>query len=597
MQPFRSVLFVFISLCTLVLYGCANPIRPDGGPRDKQAPRVDSTSSTPFSSTNFDENKIVITFDEWVRLKNPQTQIVISPPPEKFPEVRVKGKSVVMEFEEDLRPNTTYTINFGEAVEDLTESNKAKDLRFVFSTGNEIDSLFVRGTVVDAYTGEGQEDVLVMLYANMEDSVIYKENPYYFARTNGSGSFTIENLKEGKYKALALKDENFNYRFDLESEQIAFLEKEILLTDSFASALRFLLFQQAQPLQLKTAEATQYGRIRFELTEPPQKINLQHLTDERGFSNYAEIDADSILYWYDMPTSPDKQQFVLFSEADFRDSIEVSVPTKDKFLESKPKVKLMFRTTSSAPASKGKAATDKYEEAVTLAKRQDIPPGKPTDIEFNHPLYKIEGTNIVLLEDSIKRPVVPVLEVKKNARRILVLDYDWKEGVRYELNIPAGALTDIYGLTNDSLRIPYQVNKIADYSTLDLTIDSLEKGKHYLIELLDSKGKLIENMTATNGEIFQRSFPMLSPTEYSVRVVEDTNKNGKWDSGNYLKKQQPEKVYIKQITGLRPDWDVETVMSLKDPPKTVGGKGGKGKIDKTGTPTGDRPKSLGKGRN
>ncbi len=599
MRQYYLLFFILFCLAISVFYSCANPIRPEGGPRDKQAPGVDSTRSTPFSSTNFNDGKIIIHFDEWVQLNEPQKQIVISPPPEKFPEVRIKKKSVVLEFQEDLRPNTTYTVNFGEAVEDLTEKNKAKDLRFVFSTGDFIDSLEVKGSVVNAFSGQPQEDILVMLYEGKEDSVIYKEKPFYFARTKGSGSFKIENLKAGTYKILALKDENFNYKFDLPNEQIAFVEKDIIVADSFVNNLKFLLFEEEKELELKNADAVQYGFVKFEFNQQPRKVRLQHITDQQDFKNYAEIEGDSVLYWFDMTSETEKQQFALYNTKGLKDTVSLKIPTKEAFLEKKPKLKPMLRTSDQGTVRLGGdagKAQEKYEAAIATAKRQDIPPGKPAEIRFNYPLYKVDGAQILLFEDSIKRQVVPGFDVKKEDRRTLLLDYEWKEDMKYELLIPAEALTDIYGLTNDSLKLPYHINKTGDYSTLDLTVDSLENDKNYLIELLDSKDNIIKNFAVSKGETFTYSFPMLLPANYAVRIIEDNNKNGKWDSGNYLEKRQPEKVYIKSITGLRPDWDVETIVNLKDIP--AAGQTKKGEPGESGTiPAGNRPKSLGKGRN
>ncbi len=557
--------FLFLIIILIIIFcDCANPLPPEGGPRDKRPPGIDSTASSGFSATNFNDDRITLTFDEWVRLKDANKQIVISPPFDEQPVIRVKGKSVIVQFKEKLRSNTTYTVNFGEAIEDITEGNKVENLRYVFSTGDYIDSLRIRGRVRDAYTNKPVEDAVVLLYDNMEDSVVYKEKPFYFSRTNSTGDFEMKNLKEGRYKALALKDENYNYKLDATGEQIGFLEEDLILTDSFRTKLNFLIFEEQQALRLVSAKATQYGRVRFQLNTNPQKIRVQHLTAQRDFPAYAEIENDSIIYWFDTQDTLPEQQFVLYANAELRDTVKVKMPKRTQFMAAESKLKLMFRSATSLGI--GSDAKAKYDEALFSAEMRDIHPEKPAEIEFNHPIYEVNGKDILLLEDSLKKPVAPNLDLMEDDRRYLILEYDWKGGVQYELVIPAGALTDIYGLTNDTLRLPYQVKKTEDYGNIDLIIDSLETDKNYLVELLTLKGEILERLTATSGETFEYRFESLVPEKYIIRVVEDDNQNGKWDSGNYLQRKNPEKIYTKTVSEMRADWDVEVVMSLREAP-------------------------------
>jgi len=572
----QTYFLFFIIISILIFCDCANPLTPEGGPRDKMSPQVDSTQSTPFSATNFDEKRIVIGFNEWVRLKNANQQIIISPPLEKQPEIRVRGKSVIIEFKEKLRPNTTYTVNFGDAVEDITEGNKALALNYTFSTGDYIDSLEIRGRVRDAATRKTQEDVYVMLYKNLEDSVVYKEKPYYFARTNSNGEFTIKHLKDGEYKILALNDVNFNYKFDAAGEKIGYTDENVMLTDSFRQRIELFLFEEDQDMRLVGAKASQYGRVRFQLSQSPEKIRVQHLTDQRDFSAFAEIEGDSVIYWFDMRDTLPTQQFVLLADGTLRDTVSAKMPKRTEFMEAEPKLKLMFRSASAgASLGIGSDAKAKFDEAVFSDKIRDIHPKESVEIEFNHPLYEVNGKQIFLLEDSLKTPVAPSLDVAENDRRRMIVNYEWKPDMKYELLIAAEALTDIYGLTNDTIRLPYHVKKIEEYGNIDLIIDSLETDKHYLIELLTVKGETLERLTATSGETFEYRFELLETEKYVVRVIEDDNKNGKWDSGNYLQRQKPEKIYTKSVTEMRPDWDVEVVMSLKEAPKQSRGKLGR----------------------
>ena len=205
---------LFILLAAAIQY-CANPIAPTGGPRDETPPQLDTSQSTTNYQTNFEKQTIELTFDEWVNLNDVFNQVVVSPPLDNRPEVRIKKKTILFEFaeEEVLRDSATYTINFGEAIKDLTEGNPADNLRFVFSTGDFIDSLSVQGRIVDARTGEPVEGVLFNMYDELQDTVVRTRRPFYFAKTNKEGQFRVENVKSDTFKLFALKDANLNYLF------------------------------------------------------------------------------------------------------------------------------------------------------------------------------------------------------------------------------------------------------------------------------------------------------------------------------------------------------------------------------------------------
>ncbi len=200
----------------LFIQSCANIVAPTGGAKDEVPPKVIEEKSTPNFQTNFKKQRIALTFDEWIKLEDVFSQVVVSPPLEEQPQVTQDGKKVIFEFgkKEILRENATYTINFGAAVKDLSEGNVAKNLRFVFSTGAIIDSLTVRGRVVDAQTGLPTEGVVLMLYDNFADSVVRKIKPFYFGRTDKNGEAIIDNVREGKFKVFALLDKDLNYLYN-----------------------------------------------------------------------------------------------------------------------------------------------------------------------------------------------------------------------------------------------------------------------------------------------------------------------------------------------------------------------------------------------
>ncbi len=226
---------VFFPGIVLLLAACARPVAPEGGPKDSQPPRIDTLRSSRNYSTRFNPRKIDLSFDEWVVLKDAANQVVVSPPLQKRPDVTLKGHTVSVKLDKDevLHPNTTYTINFGTAVQDLHENNPAKDLRFVFSTGDFIDSLTVSGRVTDAYTCDLADNVAVMLYENLADSAVQKELPYYFAYADKAGQFQIQNVKAGTFRCVAVEmADNYKLKWNPSSERMGFPDTLITLPDT-----------------------------------------------------------------------------------------------------------------------------------------------------------------------------------------------------------------------------------------------------------------------------------------------------------------------------------------------------------------------------
>jgi len=268
----------FIAL--LLLASCANIVTPSGGSKDITPPAVVKSSPENYS-TRFDVDIVTITFDEFIQLQDLRNHLIISPPIEQAPDFRIKGKTVIIKFAEKLVDNTTYTINFGDAIRDITESNPIENFQYVFSTGDFLDSLSIKGKVENAFDLKTAKGTLVMLYAcsntsSEYDSLPYKELPNYFAKTDASGGFKINNIKEGKYQVFALKDENRNYLYDLPNEQIAFLNKTI--DPAGSSEILLPLFEETKSKQrLKKAYAEQYGKLTFIFNEPTNNVRLRPL--------------------------------------------------------------------------------------------------------------------------------------------------------------------------------------------------------------------------------------------------------------------------------------------------------------------------------
>ena len=306
-----GIYFIFFSL---LLGACANPVSPTGGPIDEEPPKIDSTKSTPNLQTNFDQRSFELTFDEWVVLEDVLQQVVVSPLLDF--EVTLKKKTVTFTIKEgdSLRANTTYTVNFGEAVKDLTEKNPAEDLRFVFSTGAFLDSLSISGQLIDVETREPVEEAYFMLYDVLTDSVVRTERPYYFGRTNERGEFSIFNIRSGTFKAFALKGTGpSGYIYTNPGAQIGFPDTNIVIAPGRSPQLEILMFKETKALRFLSNATQSFGQIKLVFNEEdpadapiqiPESLNLDYET---------ETVKDTLKIWYN---DLDEQAWRLFSQRD-----------------------------------------------------------------------------------------------------------------------------------------------------------------------------------------------------------------------------------------------------------------------------------------
>lgn len=533
--------FSFVLYCLLpalaVLSGCANVIAPVGGPKDEAPPVVVEEGSTPNFQTRFQRQRIVLNFDEWIQITEVSKQVVVSPPLEHPFEITLKGRTLRFDFDERevLRDSATYTINFGEAVKDLTERNPAKDLRFVFSTGDQIDSLSLQGTIVDAQTGEPVDGALFMLYDNLADTVVRTEKPFYFGRTNKEGRFKIENIKAGTFKGLALVDSDFNYLFNFKTERIGFTDSLIAIPADTAAGLTIKLFAEEIPIQIKDSELKGYGSAKIVFNRIPDGLNLRY--DPPGAVVYKAEVADSIRLWYRPDDSTALRTIYLEADSTFSDTLYVSPATKESFL---------------------KTAKLRDADARSLGSVLKVNPGKEFRIQFNHPLDAIDTTRMAVFEDTTRTRIPARIAISESAPHELLIGWKWKEGIRYEMELLPGAVRDWYGLANDSLMKKWIVEPVKSFGNIKLTIEGLDPELNYVAELLFQENNLVEKLLIENVETYQRSFTLLPPGNYSLRIITDLNQNGRWDAGLYDAKRQPEPIFKTKLEPLRANWDLET---------------------------------------
>ncbi|MCB0662132.1 MAG: Ig-like domain-containing protein, partial [Saprospiraceae bacterium] len=458
-------LFILMLLAGLFLFSCANIIAPVGGPDDKTPPQIDSTKTTPNFQTNFKKQTIKLTFDEWVKLVDVGQQVIVSPPLEKKPQIALKGKTVLIDFaeEEVLRENATYTINFGTAIQDLSAGNKASDLRFIFSTGPVIDSLIVTGLVKDAKTLQPVEGALLLLYDNLADSVVRTEKPFYFARTNATGQFTIENVRADSFKVFALVDANLNYLYDQPTEKIGFLKNPIVLNDTLSPILNLDLFVEEGPLRVKNSQSDDFGKMTVVMNKPPDSLDWK--LSSAVTSHFDRLYGDSLVIWYDMDTVKQWNLF-LAQDTSFYDTLKVKPDSRSEFLQATKMGPQTFgsRTGSRAKGKKQPEGQVGKQTLSTVAQN----PVKAFNLIFNLPIRDIDTTLIRLTKDTLLEPLSFSSGYDTLSRQIFELKHVWKESTVYNLTLFPGAITSWFGNQNDTLLVPINVKPLKDFGNLFL---------------------------------------------------------------------------------------------------------------------------------
>lgn len=545
-------------LLGLLLAACARPIPPEGGQKDTAPPKVDSLRSTRNYATRSNPRRIQLVFDEWIVLKDAANQLVVSPPLAKRPEVLLRGRtvSVVFDKKEVLRPNTTYTLNFGTAVQDLHEGNPAKDLRFVFSTGDFIDSLSVRGSVADAFTGELVTKVAVMLYENLVDSALQKERPYYFTRVDQGGKFVIPNVKAGVFRLVAVEELRDNLRWDPSAgERIGFSDTLVQTDDTAQIAYVLKLFRDVPRQRLTTRETSRYGRLRLTFAAPPDSVVLR--ADTAGIRLLTEREADTLFVWYDRADSVGAWNLLVDA-----DTVAVRPDrsgSREDFLKNHRVLWV------DAPAAPRRRANQPPPQASGLPpKTVSISPFQAAVLPFNTPPAAFDTARWVLLADSV--PVHNFAVTPDSAGpRNLVLQLAWKPGTTYRLKLLPGAITDFFGVANaDTLSRNLLIWSEKQLGALSLTLQNLRPGGQYLVQLLENERLESERVFVAPAAGQVLTFTNLPALTYTVRVIEDRDANGRWDSGSFAARRQAEPVFVRKLEALRANWEVKVEMVLDE---------------------------------
>lgn len=607
----KLYLYSLILFLAILFTDCAKMGSLTGGPRDEDPPTL--VSSTPKNySLNFDGDEIEIEFDEYIQLENVNQELVVSPPIDGRPDVRLKNESILIEIEDTLRPNTTYTLNFGRAIKDNNEGNPLTNFEFVFSTGDYLDSLSVSGRLLNAFDLKpSEEPVMIMLYDNIYDSVVMKEIPVYIGKTSENGNFRINNLKADTFKIFALKDANNNFLFDLPNEQIAFADTTLILDPEFFAELLSQDTtqitvdsvmqntsadtipgppQRNRELQPDTAFAAMdslkkrkepTAAVYVDLFLFEEKSESQYIADyNRKEKNKLEFSfnipvTDSFSFrslmpdgrenWYMKDVTSDRDSFNLWivdSEVGSMDtiSLELNYTVKDSMNQFIPKIDTLFFTFRFGEED-SRTRTKKEKDEVELMNISGL--RNKATLDLNEKLILLSETPVNNIDTSLVEfyKIVDTLEVAEkieivkdsnHIRKIRIIK-DWEPEAKYRFVAYPGAFIDVYGATTDTLNASFSIREEEYYGTLIINPDTVLIP--LIIQLMDSKEKVLrEKQIMEKQEI---RFPYLKPSNYKIKIIYDSNGNGEWDTGKYIKKIQPEKVkYYPGNIEVRANWEI-----------------------------------------
>ena len=592
MNNSKSLYYIFIIIAATVMYSCANIGNPSGGPIDKTPPIFMRSNPTP-NAVNVKDRKIEIFFDEIVTLKDPSTKIIVSPAQTEMPRMSALGRKVTVELVDSLLPNTTYTIDFSNSIQDNNEGNAIDNFAFAFSTGSVIDSMRVSGYVLDSRTLEPMQSVVVGLQSNLADSAFHKEKLQRVALTNDRGQFTIRNVSPGSYHIFALKDLDRDYKFGNPTEDIAFLDSIIVPSigsreaadtvyndlneiDTIMRATRPAYFPNDILLSMFNEDRkSQYlaNNLRVDSTRisltfaaasdtlPSLSIVGRNDVPDQWYTLERSQTNDTLTYWIRPPHLVSADTLMVattYLRTDTASNLSWGTDTlKFTFQRQKAKKKKKNEETDSLEQMR-------FMELHPLANgTQEV--YAPLLLQTGTPIerYSREAFHLQrkLQNDTIFYPA----EIKSIAlrdstlnRRDFMLKVDWEPGAAYTLAVDSLAMTDIYGLQTKPLKVDFNVRKIEEYGNIVFNIPAVRDSA--IVELLDGTEKIVLRapVKSHRAELLN-----LLPGKYYARLFIDRNGNGKYDTGNYDMHLQPEEtVYYPGAINLKKNWDVEQTWDI-----------------------------------
>lgn len=600
--------YIALLLVIIGFYACASTGMPDGGPYDETPPKFVRATPEP-NATNNKRKKISIEFDEYIKLDKASEKVIISPPQNEAPEVKVSGHRVLVEFFDTLRENTTYSIDFGDAIVDNNEDNPLGNFAYAFSTGEHIDTMEVSGTVLSADNLEPVKGIQVGLHKNLEDSAFVKLPFDRISRTDSRGHFTIRGVAPGKYRIYALMDGNQNYLFDSKTEAVAFLDS-LVVPDMRPDVRQDTVWNELDTLAYDTIYEVHYTRFlpdnlilrSFKEENPMQYLVKSEREQLNRFSLYFSAKADTlptikgldfdekdafiiesnprndtIRYWIKDTVMCERDTLTFQMDYLATDTLGQLVPKTDTLrmvnkIDKKRRMALAEEAMKKEEKERKKRAkkgdTLKVEPkffAMSVDAPSSLDLNRNIVLKFEEPVEHIDtaAIHMAVKVDSLWEDIPFILMGDSVLPRQYQILADWQPGQEYQLKIDSLGIKGIYGLYTNKVENQLKVKTLEDYGTLYLNI--VGAGPHAIVQLLNSSDGVVRQQPVTDKNTCD--FYFLQPsTKYYIRLFNDDNNNGVWDTGNYAEKRQPEEVYyfpkvweMKANFEFEETWDIHAV--------------------------------------
>lgn len=594
----KKLLYLLAVSSCLLAISCARMGNPDGGWYDDTPPYVVS-SSPADRATNVKPKRVSIYFNEFIKLEDAQNKVIISPPQLEMPEIKASGKRVIVDLKDTLKENTTYSIDFGDAISDFTEGNPMGNYAFTFSTGSVIDTLQVSGYVLNAENLEPIKGIQVGLYDDLSDTAFLKKPMIRISRTDSRGHFVIKGVAPGTYRCYALQDADNNYIYNQKAEMVGFshdtfepswkpdTRQDTIWRDSLhidnivrvpythflpddITLLAFTALQDNRYL-LKT-ERTEPHKIGFYFTygdSVPPTIRGLNFASDSAFIVEPSLKNDTVYYWL--------RDTALVNQDTLRMEVQYMMTDTTNLLVSKTDTLDITPKESYEKRMKAKQKEiEKWEKEQEKKKKHDEPydsvmpteqlnlkinptgslsPESIVTIESPTPLLRIDTAAIHLYTkvDSLWYDADYVLKPSAHNIRSYTLTADWKPETEYSLEIDSAAIEDIYGLVTGPIKQGMKVKSEDDYSTLTVNLSGIQDTA-IIVQLLTSSESVVMQNKAKNGVA---EFYYVNPGKYYLRAFVDSNGNGQWDTGDYYADRQAEAVYYyPEETECKAKWDV-----------------------------------------
>lgn len=520
---------IIITSCLYFLISCANVRQPTGGPMDQEAPKVKSTSQKNYK-TNFQETELTIVFSEPIQIDNLAKNFFISPKVENQPKVKIKKRSIKIQFQDTLAPNTTYTLTFQNAIQDLTEKNTLPQYKYIFSTGSNIDSLNIDGKVTEPFTGKAMDNILVSLYPYIENdtNTVSNSSPTYFTYTNNEGQFEITNIKNGIYNLYAVKDESQNQQYNYGKELVDFEEK--LQLDSSITKLNLYPTKIDTIKPILLLPTSKIDQVEIESSEGLKTVKIEELNTKKPIYSKLAVNGKTI---------------TIYNTEAYKDSVDMFVVAIDsannQLLDTVKAIFTQPEQKDSLPANEWSVSPSNFK----LKKRNDS-----IQFTFNYP--------IVYPTKTIKTVPEDILIPSTNQKQSYTQTYNLRIGKTFRdtltLFIPQGIFISPFADSSKADTLNFTIQDESEFGSIEGEIQTEQKS--YILQLLDSKLEIQEVLY--NPKTFL--FTSLKEGLYYLRIIGDENENKQWDQANLIKSIKAEKVFLlPDPIKVKENWEIKGI--------------------------------------